>query len=343
MSISINIQQAIDCYRKSDAVFIVCQNNAKKMIEIAALNEEATKISGYTNADLMGESLNVLLPERISTVINEFVEYDNNNESDLYSILGKVRQFAIRKKDGSEAEFKLRIVTGEKVDNHSLFHLVLVDEEKARDANTFRLIIKENFKGHEVLDPATGLPDRASIIKDLELITYYVRDKNIASAFAIIEINNYASLYSDYGAEVCSSLHYHISQIFRTKLRPEDTIGTLSNRSMGVILVGASQEEARQVLNRLRWAIGTTPMEVGKQDLIANVNIGFTYIDGKINNFELLEKCEHFMEEQRLQFKNSLQFILTYERREIKTRDRRQQSIPVELDRRRKDRRATKK
>jgi len=84
-------------------------------------------------------------------------------------------------------------------------------------------------------------------------------------------------------------------------------------------------------------------MELGSQELIANVNIGFTQIDGKISTSELLEKCEFFMEEQRLHFNNSLQFILTHERRREKMTARRRQDIPVAVERRRDERRKTKK
>jgi diguanylate cyclase (GGDEF)-like protein len=340
MSISINIQQAIDCYRKSDAVIIVCQNNSSKLIEIAALNIEAIQVIGYENADLIKKSLLTILPNRISSIIEEFVEYGNETENDLFSVLTKVRNFAVIKKDGVEIEFKLRIVAGERIDENPLFHLILVDEQKTRDSQSFRMMIKENFSGHEILDMKTGLASRDSVIKNMELMLYYVKEKNVTASFAIIEINHYTSLIADYGENVSRLVHQHISNIFRSKLRPEDTIGSLSERTLGIILVGASQEEARMVLNRLRWAISTTALEFGTQEAIISVNIGFTQIDSVINQPELLGKCEKFMVENHAGFNNSLKFILTHDRRtESKSKDRRKNNIPTAVDRRRKDRR----
>ncbi len=340
MATSVNPRQVLDSYRKSDAVFIVCQNNDKKMLEIAALNDEAVRITGYSNDEMVGHPLSLILPERISSIIDEFIEYEEN-KSDLLSVLSKVRDFAIRTRDGREVKFKLRIISGESFDRNPWFHLVLIDEQKVRDANAFRAIIKENFKGHEVIDPRTELPDRSSMIKDIELVIYYVRDKNIFASFAVVDINDYERLKTEYGQEICDRLHQHISRIFKQKLRAEDTVGTLSECSMGIILVGASQEEARMVLNRLRWAIGVSPMQVYGEELTAQVNICFTQIDGKISNVELLRKCEEYMKEQSAEVENSLQLVITHDRRgEIP--DRRKKSVPVTHERRIKERRVKK-
>lgn len=333
-----NLSQTLESYRKSDAVFIVCQNNDKKILEIAALNDEAIRVTGYSNDEMVGHPLSAILPERISNIIDEFIEFEEE-KTDLLAVLSKVRQFAVRKRDGKEAEFRLRIISGESNDRNPWFHLVLVDEQKARDANAFRAIIKENFKGHEVIDPRTNLPDRASLIKDIELITYYVRDKNIPASFAVVDINYYDKLLSRYGQDACDHLHKHISDVFRQKLRTEDTIGTLSERSLGVILVDASQEEARMVLNRLRWAISVSPLQLQKDELIAQVNVSFTQIDGKIGNIELLRKCEEYMLLQRGEIANSLQLVVARERRGDIAGERRKINIPVDNERRKGERR----
>jgi diguanylate cyclase (GGDEF)-like protein/PAS domain S-box-containing protein len=328
--------QALESYRKSDAVFIICQNNIKKILEIAALNEEASRITGYTNEQMVGHPFSMVLPERISNTINEFIEY-GENKNDLSSVLSKVRQFAIKKADGSEMEFRLRIISGESMDRNPWFHVVLINEQKNREADAFRAIIKENFKGHETIDARTGLPDRLSLIKDLELMIYYVRDKNISASFAIVDINFYEELKSEYGEADCYKIHKHVSEIFKSKLRNIDTVGTLSERSLGIILVDASQEEARMVLNRLRWALNMSPLQMKHKELVAQVNISFMQIDGKISNTDLLEKCEAHMKDQRSEHDNSLQLVVARERRAGAGEnggDRRKQNIHVLHDRR---------
>jgi diguanylate cyclase (GGDEF)-like protein len=335
----LNPSQALELYRKSDAVLIVCQNNDSKIIEIAAINNEAARMLGYTNEDLLGKSLLSILPERIGSTIEEFVVYDNDS-NDLLTVLGKVRNFSVKAANGTEHDFKLRVIRGDAIDRNPWFHLVLVDEEKLREDNAFRDVLRENFKGHEVIDARTGQPNRLSIIKDLELVVYHVRDKKISASFAIIDINHYENLLREHGGEVCARLHRHIGGICKLKMRGDDTIGTLSERSLAIIMVDADQEPARMVLNRLRWAISTSPLELPKYgDLTAQVNISFAPIDGKITATEILEKCEAYAAGQRKQINNSVQLVVTHERRDSPVADRRKQTIPVAVDRRRRDRR----
>src|SRR5580693_2113975 len=107
----ISPSQILDSYRKSDAVVIVCQNNADKAVEIAAVNEEAAKVIGLGNEELVGKPLTGILPERIAGAITEFVEYGEDG-NDLLAVLSKVRDFSVKTADGREARFKLRVIRG---------------------------------------------------------------------------------------------------------------------------------------------------------------------------------------------------------------------------------------
>jgi diguanylate cyclase (GGDEF)-like protein len=329
--------QILNSYRKSDAVIIVCQNNIKKMVEIAALNEEAARVLGYTNEELLGKPLSLVLPERVSSTIDEFVEFEEN-QNDLFFVLSKIRNFAVKTRSGHDLQFKLRIIHGESIDNNPWFHLVLQDEEKLRKNNAFRTVLMENFKGHEVLDKRTGFPDRASLLKDLEMVVYHVRAKEISASLAVIDINAYKDISEKYGDEICDKLHQHIGQVCKMKLRAEDTIGSLSERSLGIILIDAKQEPAHMVLNRLRWTIGVSPLQITeRKEITAQANIGFVQIDGKINHTDIIQSCEKFMEELAHTATNSLNLVVTHERRE--SEDRRVKNVPVPTERRKKSRR----
>lgn len=334
----VNPAHILDSYRKSDAVVIVCQNNALKTFEIAALNEEASRLTGYNAAELVGGAFATLLPERINSTVTEFVEFGDDSH-DLLSVLMKIRNFSIKAKNGQELAFRLRVIRGEEVDKNPWFHLVLVDEGQQHQSNQYRESLRENFKGHERLNAHTALPDRLSTLKNLELVVNSVRNHEVKASFAVIDVNSYDNIRHEYGQDICNELHRHIGQVCRQKLRPEDAIGSLSERLVGVLLVDAPQEEARMVLNRLRWMIGVSPLQARGQEIATQVNIGFTEIDGKISAAEVLEKCEGFTTGMRQQKAlNSIQLAVTHERRE--TGDRRKQNIPVAVDRRRKDRRS---
>lgn len=324
-------------YRKSDAVIIVCQNHEKQVVEIAALNEEAQRVTGFSNDTVLGQPLRVLLPDRIAAAMAEYIEY-GADQNDLQDVLMKVRDFAIRDVHGKEKEFRLRIVRGEAGSlGTSWFHLVLVNEEKLLQSTAFKSVLKENLKGHEVLDPISGLPDRNSIIKDLEMVIHWVNSRDITASFAILDINHYERYKLTHGAKNCEKLHHYIGQLCKQKLRSEDTIGTLSDKTLGVILIDAEQEPARMVLNRLRWNISVSPLEIpGKDAMSPQTNIAFAQINGSLKARDIIDRCEKTLKSMSKHTSN-IQLVETGERR--KGEDRRKQDIPVDIDRRRKDRR----
>ncbi len=327
----------LEIYRKSDAVVIVRQNNARRLIEVMAMNAEAEELTGHASGALAGLPLAEILPPRLKAIIADFIEYEDAG-NDLLAVLGKVRNFALLLPDGTEKEFGLRIIRGESVDRNAWFHLIVENDRKTRERGAFRKLLKENFKGHEVLDEHTGLANRLSILKDIELALHSVRSNNISASFAILDINHYDRLKSQIGEGGIHQLHRHIGGICKTKLRQEDTICTLSERSLGLLLVDASQESTRQVLNRLRWAIGTSPLKLGREDFIAHVNIGFTPLGGRIGETDILEKCEEYMTQLRARASNAIQLIILDNRR-AQDSDRRRQHVPVAVDRRQGDRR----
>lgn len=335
---ALNPAHILDSYRKSDAVIIICQNNEEQKLEIAALNEEAARVIGAGGADLAGKPFDTILPERIASTLSEFVEY-NDEYNDLMAVLLKIRQFALRGKNGGELPFRLRVIRGEAMGRNPWFHLVLVDEQQQKQQGVFRDLLKQNFKGNEVLDTATGLTDRASITKDLEMVAFSVMNKQVTASFAVLDINNYETLHAAHGQEAMDKLHQHIGTVCKQKLRGEDTVGTLSGRTIAVILVDAPQEEARMVLNRLRWTISTSPFTLGKEEVTPQVNIGFTEVVSGARHSEIIEKCEHYIGSMRGKSSNAIQLVVTQERRASAGEDRRKINVPVEVERRKKDRR----
>ncbi len=332
----VNPAHILDSYRKSDAVLIVCQNNALRTIEIAAINDEAARVTGFSNAELVGRSFETILPERITSTLTEFIEFDDDAH-DLQAVLLKIRSFSIKGHSGKEVPYRLRVIRGEEIDKNPWFHIVLVDETQQQEVNQHRETLRENFKSNEKLNEQTDLPNRYSILKNIELVIGAVQKEQVKASFAVIDMNGYEALRSDYGQDVCNEIHRHIGQICRQKLRPEDVIASLSERCVGLLLVDAPQEEARMVLNRLRWMIGVSPIQVSGKDVTTQVNIGFAEIDGKITAGEVLEKCEGHALSLRNKMSNTIQLAVTHERREKE--ERRKQNVPVAIDRRRKDRR----
>ncbi len=335
---AVNPAHILDSYRKSDAVIIVSQNNQGKFIQIEALNEQAEKITGLSAQQIVGQKLSAILPDRIQSTIAEYVDYKNEHQ-DLLSVLMKIRNFAVKGHTGQELGLHLRVIRGEEVERNPWFHLILEDEDKQRQAMAVRQSLKESFNNSESADTSSGLPLRNTILRNMDVVMQSVQSGQIKASFAVMDINNYTGLRSEHGDDFPLRLQRHIGHLCKQKLRPEDTVGTLNDRMLGLLLVDAAQEEARLVLNRLRWIVSVSPIEMTSKEISSQVNIGFAEIDGKISSAEVVEKCEAYAIGMRRKLVNTIELVVTHERRSGPRQERRKNNVPVDIDRRKKERR----
>lgn len=245
-------------HRNRDAVIDVYQDNGQKKIVIHSLNAAAEQVLGYSADELKGQSIGFILPERIFKLLNEYVEFETGG-NDAGSVLSKVPSFCIVNKMRQEVSFRLKTARNTPVNGHDQFTLMLHTAEISRRNEAFRGLLKENFKGHEVLDKSTGLPDRASMEKDIEFVLFYVHKNELTASAAIIELDEFDALHQQWGENGIAQIFKHIAQLCKQNLRGDDTVGFLAPRALALILFDTKSDSARLVLNRLRWLIAANP------------------------------------------------------------------------------------
>lgn len=284
-------------HRGDDAVITVCQNNGEKSIEISDINKQAEALIGLTNKKLKGKALSKILPERIGEMLEEYVEFDDG-ANDVGSVLGRVQTFSVIGGDGKETSYKLKVVRADSKDDLIIFKLVLHDKTGIKKNEAVRKVIQDNFKGHESLDVETGLPDKASLNKDIELMGYYNNKGDVKSSFSVIQIDHYDELFAQYGRTVCHSIIKHAAQICRQSLRPDDVVGSVSNKRIGVLLMDTTSEAARMTFNRLRWQIAANPFTLpDKSNVGLSVSIAFSRVGGRMGDKTVMDNCIDALDE----------------------------------------------
>jgi len=278
-------------YRSTDAVITVCQNNRDKSIEIRELNKPAEDMLGYKSSELARKHLHDILPSRIADMLKEYVEFETE-ANDVGHVLAKVQSFSVVGKDGKETGYRLKVVRAESTGERMFFRLVLQDTTGLRKNEALRKAIQDNFKGHESLDPATGLPDLASLQKDIELMGYYHNKSELKSCFAILQLDRYEELSKKYGQPVSQGMVKHIATLCRNSLRPDDMVGSVSYMRVGILLMDTTPESARMVFNRLRWQIAANPYVLpDKTSVGVSVSISFSSISGSGGDKTIIESC----------------------------------------------------
>ena len=283
-------------HRSNDAVVTICQNNSAKSIKITGINKPGEELLGYTAAELKDKNLQDILPPRIATLLGEYVEFESD-ANDVGQVLSKVQSFSTIGKNGKETGYRLKIVRSDATADNIKFELILQDKTGLRKNEALRAAIRENFKGHQVLDAETGLPDRYSLGKDVELMGYYSNKSDMRSCFAILQLDHYDELLSQYGRDVCKATVKHIATLSQQSLRPDDVVGVVSYKRIGVLLIDTSIESARMTVNRLRWQIAANPFQLpDKTSVGLSVSIAFSRIGGRVSDKTVLDNCDEVLE-----------------------------------------------
>lgn len=291
-------------YRTNDAVITICQNNKAGIVTVSQINETASNLIGFSASEVINQPLSSILPKRIAELLTEYVDFENDT-NDVGAVLSKVQSFSIVGKNGSEKAYRVKILRVESSDNLSFFSLVLQDALATRKDEAARRVIRDNFKGHEALDRHTELPNRASIIKDIELAKHHSHSSNMLSCFAILQIDEYSKLVAQNGNTVGNSLLKYIASLAGRSLRPGDVVGIVGDGRIGVLLMDITRGSERLVLNRLRWQVASNPfIDEAQHSIGVSVSIAFYAISGGKSTEKTVEQCESALD--RLAIHNTL-------------------------------------
>lgn len=279
-------------YRASDAVITICQDNERKLVEIRDINRPAEGVLGYGAQSVSGKPLAGFLPKRIQALLHEYVEFEPEG-NDVGNVLSKVQSFCMLDSKGKEAAFRLKVVRIESPDGRAHFRLILQGKTPDRKEEAFRSLLRENFKGHEVLEPNTELADRNSLVKNIELTHYYVVKEALHASVALLALDNYDALAAQHGAGVCYGMLKHIAQLAKQNLRGDDTVGCPAPSSLALILLDTTPESARMVLNRLRWLVAANPYADAKGNNVPlTVSIAHVSMEAEVTVKDLLPRLE---------------------------------------------------
>lgn len=279
-------------YRTNDAVLTICQNNKARSVTISEINEAASDLLGFYSSELIKKPLSAILPTRIAELLTEYIDFENDS-NDVGTVLSKVQSFSIVGKNGNEKAYRVKISRIQSSGSSSFFSLVLQDALGTRKNEAVRKIIKDNFKGHESLDEQTDLPNRASLVKDIELIKRHSNSSDMLSCFAVIQIDGYDKLMAQNGNAVCNELLKYVASVAGRSLRPDDVVGSVGDGRIGILLVDITAGSERLVLNRLRWQIASNPYVIENKNSIGlSVSIGFYGISALSSDRKIIEQCE---------------------------------------------------
>lgn len=284
-------------FRKTDAVLTVAQDNVKRTIEVTAANDIASNLTGYSIEELRGHNFRELVPEKISEMLDDYVEFEPG-ANDVGDVLRKVRDFQLVSREGNVIHLRLKILRhpSQILDEYLL---ILQDEAGQKETDSFLTMLRENLNGHTSLNADTGLPDRSSIAKSLEMIPLHLERINNGVCFAVLELDQYDAILNKYGISSCHKTMQAMASICQQNLRGNDMVMQFDSNRLGLILIGANDQSAKMVLNRLRWLIaGHANSLPHGQEMQTSVTVVLKAIDAHSKPEELFSLFEKKLKEK---------------------------------------------
>ena len=291
--------------RKGDGIIIVVQDNVARQLTIDGMNEVAISQLGYSLEELKGRKLEVVLAQRTALVIDEDLEYADD-APDMADVLSRHRELRMRTKMGEEINVSTTIHRVMAEDMNARFQLILPNEREGRAKSQLKEFLKTSLEGHRQIDPATGLPNRATAEAYLRSISHYMAESETDAAFAVLRLDRFDKSVARYGAQPTNQLIQHVGNCCSSTFRSEDVICALGGPYLGLLLVDISRESVRLVLNRLRWNIRTHTIEFGgKADFSTTVSIAFDMLSRE-NSEQLLAQGEQAVAALETDARNTL-------------------------------------
>ena len=281
-------------FRSTDAVLTIAQINDTRSIQVTAANEVARDVFGFKDEELTGRNFKELVPTKITSLLEDYVEFAPG-ANDVGDVLRKVRDFQLLNKEGKANPFRLKVVRHNSVD-HDEFLLIMQDAAQRHKADSFFEMLRNQCEGHASLHPDTGLLDRSTFLKSLELVSFHLDTFEQGVCVVIVEMDSLKQLLAKYGIQACNKVIQNVAGLCQQNLRGKDIVAQVGRDQLGLILLGAGQEPAKMVLNRLRWLISGLQTRTRQGvDVQTTASIVFHQLQTGEEVTAVLEKCEKML------------------------------------------------
>ncbi len=125
-----------------------------------------------------------------------------------------------------------------------------------------------------VVDPLTGSLTRKFFLRKLEDEVRRAADFGTELSSVSIAVDGMDEHLSRYGREGCDAILNEAVKILRANIRPYDAIGRLDGDRLGVLLINTAASDAYLWAEKMRKAVSSHVMNVGKRSFSVTVSAG---------------------------------------------------------------------
>lgn len=120
-----------------------------------------------------------------------------------------------------------------------------------------------------VTDPLTGLRNRRYVRRHLDAVL-----RNAGAAVLLLDVDHFKAVNDTHGHAIGDVALREVADRIRGHLRSADVVARYGGEEFLVVMTGAVTEDGRLVAERLRQAVGGTPVVVGGVSLAITASVG---------------------------------------------------------------------
>jgi diguanylate cyclase (GGDEF)-like protein/PAS domain S-box-containing protein len=245
-----------------------------KFRNIILTNESAQKMFGYTSAELLGERLNTLIPDRFCVQHDLMVEEFGTSTTVVKHMCERSRQIFGKRKDGSEFITSTSIIKiGEKNDAYYAAIVRDISENKRTEEELLRLA---------ATDPLTGAFNRREFTSLAERESMRSNRYNRPLSILMFDVDHFKRLNDTYGHAAGDKALQRFTAICCNALRNVDIFGRWGGEEFVALLPETDAEGAAIIAERLRKTVSETVLVYNDHKISFSVSIGVAqYRDGE--------------------------------------------------------------
>lgn len=252
---------------------------------IVSANEAASRLFGYSVADLEGMKADVLLHP-------EDREMSHQIREDLFT--GELVRFSeerrYRHADGHDvwAQADVAVVRGTDPDDDAPYLLAQLQETTARKLQEQQL---DHLAHHDAL---TGVLNRRGLTKELE------RQEELATrgrpgALMICDLDNFKRVNDEHGHAAGDALLVHVARVLKQTVRATDLVGRLGGDEFAIVLPDVDLAGARAVGEKVTRCLMDDPSGHRWSDVPVAVSVGVAEFAAGRTADEILRDADRAM------------------------------------------------
>lgn len=233
---------------------------------IESCNRAAEKLFGYSEQELIGKTLALLIPPADSRhKRHDYLEHFMR--ADIQRLIGHEGEMIGRRKNGEVFQLALKISRIE-LQGRPLYTGLVADISE-------RKALMEHLKAMAEHDGLTGLYNRSFFQNELErVVARAARGGQQSHALLYIDLDNFKYINDTLGHAAGDKLLIEVASILNKRARKSDLIARLGGDEFTVLLYNTDQDQSGQVAESFRNALSSYQFRHGQERVDVGCSIG---------------------------------------------------------------------